>query len=166
MPHPDVERAAMHIKEAAARVGTSDRMLRHYEEQGLLEPHRSDNGYRSNSEADVRRAIRIRDLIAIGFSTREVRALAPCLSDEGAGACESGLVDLERKLEHIDNLRADLDRKRAAVLQRMADFRAALSKPNGQGPHADAKNNHALLGRLSGRAGQIPSGADPDPNRT
>jgi DNA-binding transcriptional MerR regulator len=143
----------MHIKEAAARVGTSERMLRHYEEQGLLEPHRSENGYRSYSEADVRRAIRIRDLIAIGFSTREVRALAPCLSDEGAGACESGLVDLERKLEHIDNLRADLDRKRAAVLERMSDFRTALSKPNRKARHADAKSNHAVSGDHSGKAG-------------
>ncbi len=126
----------MHIKEAAAKVGTSERVLRHYEEQGLLEPHRTENGYRRYSEADVRRAMRVRDLIVIGFSTREVRALAPCLSDEGAGACESGLVELERKLEHIDKLRADLDRKRAAVLQRMADFRAALSEPRRVSVHS------------------------------
>lgn len=117
----------MQIKEAAEKVGVSERMLRHYEQQGLMEPDRGDNEYRRYSDADLRRAVRIRDLIAAGFSTREVRALAPCLSDDGAGPCEQGLVDLEQKLTHIENLRNDLDRKQAAILKRIAEFQAALA---------------------------------------
>ena len=106
----------MQIKEAAERLGISERMLRHYETAGLLDARRAQNGYRSYSEADLRRAGRIRDLIATGFSTREVRAMAACLSDEGAGPCEGGIPQLLEKLEHIDRLRADLDARREAVL--------------------------------------------------
>jgi DNA-binding transcriptional MerR regulator len=104
-------------------------MLRHYERTGLMEARRSENGYRSFGEADLRRAGRIRDLIATGFSTREVRGMAACLSDEGAGPCEDGIPQLLEKLEHIDRLRADLGAKREAILSRLATFREAVSPP-------------------------------------
>ncbi|AKV01220.1 Transcriptional regulator, MerR family [Labilithrix luteola] len=117
----------MQIKEAAERLGISERMLRHYEKAGLLDARRSENGYRSYSEADLRRARRIRDLIATGFSTREVRNMAACLSDENARPCEGGIPQLLQKLEHIDRMRADLDARREAVLGRLAMFRESLS---------------------------------------
>jgi len=85
----------MQIKEAAERLGIAQRMLRHYENSGLMDARRSDNGYRSYSEADLRCAGRIRDLIATGFSTREVRAMTACLSDEGAGPCVGGIPQLK-----------------------------------------------------------------------
>jgi len=125
----------MQIKEAAERLGITERMLRHYEKSGLMDTRRSENGYRSYSEADLRRAGRIRDLIATGFSTREVRAMAACLSDEGAGPCEGGIPRLLEKLEHIDRLRAELDERRDAVLDRLATFREALSHQESNSPH-------------------------------
>ena len=109
----------MQIKEAAARLGITERMLRHYEKAGLMDTRREDNGYRRYSEADLRRAGRIRDLIATGFSTREVRTMTACLSDEGDGPCADGLALMKKKLAHIDRLRADLDTRRAAVLDRI-----------------------------------------------
>ena len=118
----------MRIKEAAERLGITERMLRHYEKAGLMDARRSENGYRLYSEADLRRAGRIRDFIATGFSTREVRAMAACLSDEGAGPCEGGIPQLLEKLEHIDRLRADLDARREALLDRISTFREALSE--------------------------------------
>ncbi len=124
----------MQIREAAERLGITERMLRHYEKAGLMEARRSDNGYRSYTDADLRRAGRIRDLIATGFSTREVLAMAPCLSDEGAGPCEDGIPQLLHKLEQIDRLRADLDGKRDAVLDRLAVLREALASE----PRAEA----------------------------
>jgi len=116
----------MQAKEAAQRLGISQRMLRHYEKEGLMEVRRSENGYRHYSEADLRRAGRIADFIATGFSTREIRAMAACLSDEGAGPCEGGIDQLLQKLTHIDRLRADLDARREAVLDRLATLRSAL----------------------------------------
>lgn len=117
----------MMAKEAAERLGISQRMLRHYEKEGLLEVSRTFNGYRSYSEADLRRAGRIRDFIATGFSTREIRAMSACLSDEASGPCEGGVDKLTEKLMHIDRLRAELDEKRSAVLERLAALRNALA---------------------------------------
>lgn len=113
----------MHPKEAADHLGVSQRMLRHYEKQGLLNVRRSLNGYRYYSAKDLRRASRIRDFIASGFSTREIQAMSACLSDEGTGPCEGGIAKMIEKLKHIDSQRADLDSKRAAVLDRIAELR-------------------------------------------
>jgi len=117
----------MMAKEAANRLGISQRMLRHYEKEGLMDVSRTFNGYRSYSEADLRRARRIRDFIATGFSTREIRAMSACLSDEGSGPCEGGIEKLAEKLVHIDRLRAELDEKRSAVLERLATLKNGLS---------------------------------------
>lgn len=117
----------MLIKEAAKALGISERMLRHYEDAGLMSTERLENGYRRYSDVDLRRAGRIRDLIATGFSTREVRSMAACLSDEGTGPCEGGITDLMKKLEHIERLKTDLDERRDAILARLAMFRENLS---------------------------------------
>ena len=122
----------MQAKEAADRLGITQRMLRHYEKEGLLEVGRAVNGYRSYSEADLRRARRIHDFIATGFSTREIRAMSACLSDEGAGPCAGGIEKLTEKLAHIDRLRAELDGKRRAVLDRLASLRNSLTTLNSE----------------------------------
>ncbi len=116
----------MQAKEAAERLKITQRMLRHYEKEGLMEVGRTLNGYRSYSAADLRRAGRIRDFIATGFSTREIRAMSACLSDEGSGPCEGGVEKLREKLEHIDRLRAELDDKRRVVIDRLATLQNGL----------------------------------------
>ncbi|MBL4726582.1 MAG: MerR family transcriptional regulator [Rhizobiaceae bacterium] len=123
----------MQAKEAAERLGITQRMLRHYEKQDLIAVGRTPNGYRHYSETDLRRAGRIRDFIATGFSTREIRAMSACLSDEGAGPCEGGIEKLMEKLEHIERLRVDLDERRDAVLDRLAALRNGLSNPDTSG---------------------------------
>lgn len=101
-------------------------MLRHYEREGLLDVARTTNGYRSFSEADLRRAGRIRDFIATGFSTREIRAMSDCLSDEGSGPCADGIEKLTEKLAQIDQINAELNKKRDAVLDRLHALRKSL----------------------------------------
>lgn len=117
----------MQAKEAAERLGITQRMLRHYEQEGLLEISRTLNGYRRYGEADLRRAGRIRDFIATGFSTREIRDMSECLSDESDGPCEGGIEKLTEKLEHIDRLRAELDKKRGVILDRLATLQNAIA---------------------------------------
>ncbi len=113
----------MLIKEAAEKLGISQRMLRHYETSGLMEVDRSENGYRFYSSHNLRRAERIRDFIAVGYSTREVRAMAACLSEGSAVACEGEVPQLLKKLESIDRMRADLELRRQAVLERLSSAR-------------------------------------------
>ncbi len=117
----------MRAKEAASELGITQRMLRHYEKEGLMEVERTTNGYRHYSAADLRRARRIRDFIATGFSTREIRAMSACLSDQGAGPCAGGIEMYQEKLEHIERLRAELDSRRDAVLGRIATLKETYS---------------------------------------
>lgn len=69
----------MRIKELSERTGTPRRLLRYYEEQGLITPGRSANGYREYSEAFVDRIVQIRGLLDAGLPTRIIKQILPCL---------------------------------------------------------------------------------------
>ena len=116
----------MLAKEASDKLGISQHMLRHYEKVGLMDIRRGENGYRVYTDADLRRAARIRDFIATGFSTREILSMSACLTDEGDGPCKGGIAQMMEKLSHIDQLRHDLDAKRDAVLERIETLKAAF----------------------------------------
>jgi len=69
----------MRIGELARRTGVATRMLRYYEEQGLVTPRRLDNGYREYDEYLVDRVQKIRGLIDSGIPTRLIGNILPCL---------------------------------------------------------------------------------------
>jgi DNA-binding transcriptional MerR regulator len=69
----------MRIGELAARTGVSRRLLRYYEEQGLLTPGRAHNGYREYGEAHVDVVQQIAGLLDAGLPTRIIAQLLPCL---------------------------------------------------------------------------------------
>ncbi|GAB3529434.1 MerR family transcriptional regulator [Arthrobacter monumenti] len=69
----------MRIGELSERSGVPPRMLRYYEEQGLVAPRRLDNGYRSYDEYLVDRVGKIRGLIEAGIPTRVIGDILPCL---------------------------------------------------------------------------------------
>ena len=64
----------MQIGEFATASGTSARMLRHYEAQGLLAPAaRETNGYRDYDETQIPLARQINGLIQAGLPTRLIK---------------------------------------------------------------------------------------------
>lgn len=68
--------AEITIGEAAERSGVSAKMIRYYEQTGLLPAaYREDNGYRKYSEADIRILILVHHARSLGFSIEEVRTL-------------------------------------------------------------------------------------------
>lgn len=69
----------MRIGELSERTGTPRRLLRYYEEQGLIAAIRSENGYREYDERYVDRVVQIRALLDVGLSTRVIKTLLPCL---------------------------------------------------------------------------------------
>ncbi|WP_067535655.1 MerR family transcriptional regulator [Nocardia crassostreae] len=69
----------MRIGELSARTGTSRRLLRYYEEQGLIVSERAGNGYREYDEVFVDRVQQIRGLLDAGLPTRIIRQILPCL---------------------------------------------------------------------------------------
>ena len=73
----------MRIGELAERTGVPARLLRYYEEQGLLSPDRAANGYRDYAERLVDRVVQIRGLLDAGLPTRIIEQILPCLDDPG-----------------------------------------------------------------------------------
>ncbi|MBB6038703.1 MerR family transcriptional regulator [Phytomonospora endophytica] len=71
----------MRIGELSEATGTSRRLLRYYEEQGLIAPRRDRNGYREYDQANVDRVAQIRGLLAAGVPTRIIRRILPCLDN-------------------------------------------------------------------------------------
>ncbi|MCC9196843.1 MerR family transcriptional regulator [Arthrobacter sp. zg-Y820] len=69
----------MRIGELARKTGVPARMLRYYEEQGLISPQRLQNGYRVYDDYLVDRVQKIRGLVDSGIPTRIVADILPCL---------------------------------------------------------------------------------------
>ncbi|NEC63478.1 MerR family transcriptional regulator [Streptomyces sp. SID9727] len=69
----------MRIGELSHRTGASRRLLRYYEEQGLIVPDRGPNGYREYDERYVDRVNQIRGLLEAGLPTRVIKQILPCL---------------------------------------------------------------------------------------
>ncbi|WP_048645090.1 MerR family transcriptional regulator [Nitratireductor soli] len=156
----------MQIQDAATTLRVSPRTLRHYEAVGLLSPNRDGNGYRVYAPADLRRAERIRDMIATGYSTREILAIAPCLDDANAGPCHGAVSGLKHKLEQIDRLIGDLAQKREAVVERLASLEASLAdESQASDLHEDHPTAVSVSHRLPGGRRRVPARADPDAHR-
>ncbi|MFF7214510.1 MerR family transcriptional regulator [Streptomyces sp. NPDC008238] len=72
----------MLIGEFASHAGTTPRMLRHYEDTGLLLPTGRDaNGYRVYAQEQLPRARQIQALLASGLPATLVRRLLDALTD-------------------------------------------------------------------------------------
>ena len=65
----------MKIGEVAERTQVAPRLIRYYEQQGLLTPDRADNGYRTYADEHVERVGRIAGLVQAGIPTRLVKVL-------------------------------------------------------------------------------------------
>lgn len=106
----------MKISEASARTGIAARLLRYYEDQGLLRPGRNGSGYREYTEDDLAVAARIRQLLAAGLGTETIRTVLPCLEERDGRltpVCDNLVAELreerQRIVESIDALAASRD---------------------------------------------------------
>jgi DNA-binding transcriptional MerR regulator len=102
------------IGELARRAGVAPRLLRYYEEQGLLSPQRTAAGYREYAEADLDVVHHVRTLLAAGLSTATIADLLPCMGSDGprlVASCPELLDDLHRER---DRLTAMIDELAAA----------------------------------------------------
>lgn len=108
----------MKIGDVASRTQVAPRLIRYYEQQGLLTASRSANGYRSYTEADVARVSRVAGLVQAGIPTRLVRVL---LDAEDADArdepsCPMAVAEqLAAELEGLESRIACLTRSRDTI---------------------------------------------------
>ncbi|UBU16549.1 MerR family transcriptional regulator [Nonomuraea gerenzanensis] len=118
----------MRIGDLSRETGVPRRLLRYYEEQGLLRPHRLPNGYREYGEADVAAVRHIRTMLAAGLPTAVIARLLDCVHDDGErmvpSACPGMVAGLRREsrrlAETIDRLRTSqqaLDTMLATALE-------------------------------------------------
>lgn len=62
------------MKEAKEKTGLSSRQIRYYDEQDLIFPERSSGNQRLFSENDIKRLLKIKDLLSRGNSIETVRS--------------------------------------------------------------------------------------------
>jgi DNA-binding transcriptional MerR regulator len=103
------------IGELSAHTGVPTRMLRYYEEQGLLQPSRADNGYREYGDADVDRVRTVRGLIRSGMPTKLIASIVEMRSGKPGWSehCTAALADeLAEELRSIEEKMACLQLSR------------------------------------------------------
>ncbi|MEZ0113478.1 DNA-binding transcriptional MerR regulator [Catenulispora sp. EB89] len=100
----------MQIGELADRTGVAQRLLRYYEERGLLTPRRTGAGHRTFEESDVPRVEIIRALLAAGLNTATIRIVLPC-TEYQAGRL------VPTCLEMLTHLTGEQDRQAASIAQ-------------------------------------------------
>ncbi|WP_219465984.1 MerR family transcriptional regulator [Nonomuraea rhizosphaerae] len=109
----------MRIGELSARTDTPRRLLRYYEEQGLITPARCANGYRDYSEAFVDRIAQIRGLLDAGLPTRLIKQILPCLDKPRiihfADATPEMIATLEGERDRMTDRINCLTRNRDAI---------------------------------------------------
>ncbi|MFD7865227.1 MerR family transcriptional regulator [Streptomyces sp. NPDC057682] len=106
----------MRIGALSEATGVSVRLLRYYEEQGLLAPRRTTSGQRLYAASDVTTVGRIRRLLDAGLGTRTIRTVLGCICG-GEGDVEPCLDPL--LIEEISRLDTQL--------ARLTDHRSALT---------------------------------------
>ncbi|MBU6258473.1 MAG: Cu(I)-responsive transcriptional regulator [Burkholderiales bacterium] len=127
----------MNIGEAAAASGVSAKMIRHYEQVGLIAaPPRTEAGYRRYGGNEIHQLRFIRRARDLGFSIAEIGALVGLWNDRGRPSREvkalaqAHIRDLEAKarsllamkatLEHLVHCCAGDDRPDCPILDELA----------------------------------------------
>lgn len=114
----------MKIGDIAARLGTTPRTLRYYEEQGLVHPRRTAGGTRVYDAYDEARFAALLTLAGLGLPLQQLQALAAVRPASATG--DAAAAEVLAKLDAMDRAqaaqaaaiaaqRADLARARALV---------------------------------------------------
>ena len=105
------------IGEVAELLKTTVRTVRHYEDEGLLESHRTDGGTRLYSEQHVNRLKAILHLVENGFSLEVIRLIGNArekcnTGDESSkkvsAIIENTIDDLNEQIGNLETLKAEL----------------------------------------------------------
>ncbi|MEV6332068.1 MerR family transcriptional regulator [Streptomyces sp. NPDC051909] len=109
----------MKIGDASRVSGVSARSLRHYEDEGLIVPGRSGNGFRDYCQSTIDQVLVIRTLLESGLPVRLIREVLPRLtdgSDAGTdGVCSEFLNEVQNHRDRLAARIAVLSAQQAAL---------------------------------------------------
>lgn len=162
--------ASLNIGQAAQAAGVSPKMIRHYEQIGLLpEAARSDAGYRRYGERDVSVLRFIRQSRRLGFAMTQIAELLGLWSNRTRASREvralalQHVADLEQRIRELRTMKDALERLVAschgnddphcAILDDLAHHSSSTPEPGSVGSQA--------LRKPSTRAKKAPSRAAP-----
>ena len=141
----------MNIGQASKASGVTTKMIRYYDEIGLVRPSaRTDSNYREYDEREINELRFIRRARSLGFSMPEITQLLSLWRDRGRPSREVKAI--------ADRHLADLD-ARIAEMQAMADTLRHLSHCCA----GDDRPDCPILADLT--AGSLPSEPKPPPSR-
>jgi DNA-binding transcriptional MerR regulator len=136
-PWNSLEETLVLIGELSERTGTSRRLLRYYEEQGLIISGRSANGYRDYGEAFVDQILQIRGLLDAGLPTRIIKQILPCLDKPRIihfpDATPEMIATLEHERDRMTERIQCLSRNRDAIAEYLEVVRGGLVAESGPG---------------------------------
>lgn len=108
----------MKIGDVSEQTGVAPRLIRYYEQQGLVSADRADNGYRVYTAAHVERVTRIASLVRAGIPTRLVKVLLDTedAASRGEPTCPLDVAEqLAAELGPIEDRIACLTRSRDTI---------------------------------------------------
>jgi MerR family transcriptional regulator, copper efflux regulator len=98
----------MNIGDVSQESGVSTKMIRYYEQIGLIPPaHRTESGYRVYRDNDVHTLRFIRRARDLGFSVNQLAELLALWSDRGRASADvkriarEHIAELERKIQDL-----------------------------------------------------------------
>jgi len=138
---------AMNIGQAAEASGVSAKMIRHYEQVGLVPPpRRTESGYRQYTESEVHTLRFIRQSRDLGFSIHEIgelvglwqnrrrpSRLVKALAETHIKALEAKaqeLLAMKAALEHLVHCCHGDERPDCPILDTLAEQHSAMGHPS------------------------------------
>ena len=127
----------MQISEFAQRCSVTPHALRHYEQLGLLKPHRRASGYRDYPEAMRREVVFITMSRQVGFSLTDIAEQIPAFRI-GRLSTHQMVVSLQQRVDAIDQQVTDLAVQRAQALSHI-QWLKAQKRPAAHSPFPKPK---------------------------
>lgn len=141
----------MNIGEASRASGVSPKMIRYYEQTGLIpKAARRDSGYRDYAEADVHRLGFIRRARDLGFAVEQIGELLALWSDRSRASADVKALTLG----HVEALKA-----KVVEIEGMIDTLASLA----ESCHGDDRPDCPIIKGLA--EGGVRPPAKPAPRR-
>ena len=104
----------MKISEAARRSGLNAKTIRYYEDIGLVQPQRQDNGYRVFAKTDLHKLAFLARARSLGFPIDSCRSLLALYNDQDRASSDvkviakNHLAEIDQKIGELTTMRETL----------------------------------------------------------